>query len=142
MVEKNEVTPTAPDFWSQLFGPVRQFGKQVADFFAPSSEAASSEDAYEITVELPGVEESDIHVEIHDRRLSVTGEKKVEREAKDKNYYFSERVYGSFKRTFNLPDDADAAAITAEHRNGLLKIAVPRIHPQRGAARKIEVRGG
>jgi HSP20 family protein len=141
MVEKSEVGLTAPDFWGQVFGPVRHFGRQVADFFAPSSEAASSEDAYEISVELPGVEEDEIHVEAHGRRLTIAGEKKTEREGKDKNYYFSERIYGSFKRTFSLPEDADPGAITAEHKNGLLKIVVPRTRPQKGAARKIEVRG-
>ena len=64
MVEKSELSRNVPDWWSQMFAPVRQFGERIAEFFAPSSEAAATEDAYEITVELPGVSDADIHAEV------------------------------------------------------------------------------
>ena len=106
MITKSDVTSVVPDWWSHYYAPVRHFGERVAEFFSPSSEAATTENSYEINIELPGVSETDISVEVHDSRLTVTGEKRSKQEEKGKNFYFSERVYGSFRRTFQLPDDA------------------------------------
>lgn len=127
MVEKSDVVPQRPDWWSQLYEPMRQFGSRIADFFSPSSEAAATEEYYEISVELPGVGEDDITVEAHDHKLTVTGEKKIERTDTGKNYYFSERVYGSFRRAFQLPADADADKIAATHKDGVLTIKIAKI---------------
>ncbi|PJK27990.1 Hsp20/alpha crystallin family protein [Minwuia thermotolerans] len=135
MVEKSETTPAGPDMWAQMMAPVRHLGRQVADLFAPSSEATGSDDAYEITVELPGVKDSDISVEVDDRRVTVSGKKDSSREEKDKSYYFSERVYGSFTRSFRVPDDADLDRIEATHTDGVLKISIPR--RSKGPARRM-----
>ena len=139
MVEKAELTPHAADWWSQFMGPVRQFGERVAEFFAPSSEAATTTDAYEITMELPGVSEEDMHVEMHDGRLTVSGEKRSSHEEKGKNFYFSELTYGRFQRSFRLPDDADAGKIDAGHKDGVLTIRIAKLAPKSPEARKIEV---
>ena len=142
MVQKSEMTAEGPDWWSVMMNPMRRFGEQVADFFAPSSEAANTGDAYEISVELPGVSEDDIHLEVHDGRLTVTGEKKSSRKEEGKNYFFTERVYGRFHRAFRLPDDADVDHVSATHRDGVLSIAVPRTSPAKPAAKKIAVSKG
>ena len=139
MVGKSEVGAAAPDIWNQFWGPVRQFGRQVADLFSPSSEASSSDDAYEISVELPGVSDADINIEAHDRRLTISGSKQSKREETGKHYYFSERVYGSFQRAFQLPEDADVEGIRASHEDGLLTVRVPRRSPQNGAPRQIHI---
>ena len=98
MVGKSEVE--TPSVWSQMMEPVRHLGRQVADLFAPSAEASSAENAYEIIVELPGVANEDIEVEVHDRRLTISGQKRSSRHEEGKHYFFSERVYGAFRRGF------------------------------------------
>ena len=139
MVEKSELTPASGDWWSQLYGPMKQFGERVANFFQPSSEAAMTEDYYEITVELPGVSEDQITVEVHDNRLSVTGEKQSSHEEKGKSFYFSERTYGSFRRSFRLPDDADADKILATHKDGVLDIKIAKAKPDKIKTKKISI---
>jgi len=139
MVEKSELTPASGDWWSQLYGPMKQFGERVANFFQPSSEAAMTEDYYEITVELPGVSEDQITVEVHDNRLSVTGEKQSSHEEKGKSFYFSERTYGSFRRSFRLPDDADADKVLATHKDGVLDIKIAKTGPEKSPTKKIPV---
>lgn len=139
MVEKTEVSPTPTDWWSQFYAPMRHLGERVAEFFSPSSEAAAMEDAYEVSVELPGVSEDEINVEVHDGRLTVTGEKRDSREEKGKDYYFSERVYGSFRRAFRLPVDADEENIAATHKDGVLTIRIAKQAPNKPEPKKIKV---
>jgi HSP20 family protein len=75
---------------------------------APAVDIAEHEKAYEITVELPGMDESNIDVKFSDGTLTIKGEKKDEREEKQKDYHLSERRYGSFQRSFGVPDGVDA----------------------------------
>ncbi len=139
MVEKSEVSSNPSDWWSQFYSPVRQFGDRVAEFFSPNSEAATTDEAYEISVELPGVGEDEITVEVHDGKLTVTGEKRAAHEETGKNYYFSERLYGSFRRAFRLPADADAENVIATHKDGVLTILVKKVTPSMPAPKKIKV---
>jgi HSP20 family protein len=113
-------------FWPSLYDPFRSFGTRVADWLAPMSDAKSSDDGYRITMELPGVEEDDIHLSVEAGLVTVKGEKKTEREDKGDTWYFSERQYGSFQRAFRLPPDADDAAVKAGLKDGVLTIQVPR----------------
>lgn len=128
MVEKSDLAPTMPEWLSQFYEPMRRVGQRVAEFFSPSSEALATADRYEISVELPGVSERDISVEVHDGRLSITGEKQSEHQqegAKDgRNYFFSERTYGRFQRVFRLPPDADDSKISATHKDGVLTVKI------------------
>jgi HSP20 family protein len=137
MVEKTQ----SGGFWPNLYDPFRQFGKNVADWFAPASEAATSEDGYRIAIELPGVAESDIDLSVHDGVLTLKGEKRSEKEEKGETWYFSEREYGSFSRSFRLPPDADGAKVDAHMKDGVLTITVPRLAPAQAAgARRVEIR--
>ena len=95
MVEKSHVA----GFWPQLYEPLRNFGSRVADWLAPASDASSDEDAYRITMELPGVEEKDIELSVHEGVVTVTGEKSATREEKGETWFFSERQYGQFSRS-------------------------------------------
>lgn len=142
MVTKQDLTSSNPDWWSQLYSPMRQFGERVAEFFAPSAEASTSTDTYEVTMELPGVGEEDIAVQVHDGLLTVSGEKRSDHEEKGKDFFFSERVYGSFKRSFRLPADADADKITAHQKDGVLTISIARTVPKQPEATKIKVNRG
>ncbi len=139
MVEKSELAETSNDWWSHVYGPMKQFGQRVADFFQPSSEAAVTKDFYEISVELPGVSEDQITLEVHDQRLTITGEKQSSHQEAGKNFYFSERTYGNFRREFRLPVDADSTNILATHKNGVLEIKVAKSSPHTSVAKKISI---
>jgi len=118
---------------------VRRLTPTCQSALSAASVRAMNARCYEITVELPGVSEDEITVEVHDGRLTVAGEKRAAREEKGKDYYFSERVYGSFRRAFRLPADADEDNILAEHRDGVLTIRVAKLAPNAPEPRKIKV---
>lgn len=135
MVEK---TPS-PAWWPGFFEPLRGFGERVADWFAPRSEAMASNSHYEITMELPGVGKDDIDISLHDGVLTVKGEKHSERKEEGEGYFFSEREYGRFQRTFRLPGDVKDDAVSADFSNGVLKIRVPKRADDKEKAKKIRV---
>jgi HSP20 family protein len=78
-----------------------------------------------VKVEVPGVDEKDLHVTFEDGLLTVSGERQFERKD-DSNYHRIERSYGSFTRTFTLPRNIEAGQIVADYRNGVLEIAIPK----------------
>lgn len=128
------------EFWPSLFDPLRDFGHAVSNFFSPSADASNSDDTYEISMELPGVDEKDIDISVHDNVLTVMGEKKFEQEKKEKNYYFSERRYGSFQRSFRLPPGIQQNDIAARFNNGVLTVTIPKMLEQEPSRQKIEIR--
>lgn len=142
MPDSNQTIPVhhGSAFWPHLFAPLKQMGGAIADFFSPDADASNTEDAYEINIELPGVNESDIDVSLTDDILTITGEKRVETEKKGRSYYFSERSYGAFERSFRLPDDVDADGLEAAFADGLLTLRLPRTAKLAAQARKIEIR--
>ncbi|MHC2582306.1 HSP20 family molecular chaperone IbpA [Bradyrhizobium diazoefficiens] len=106
----------------------------------PAVDVTESDKAYEITAELPGMDEKDIEVNVANDGLIIKGEKKFEREEKQKDYYVSERRYGSFERHFGLPKDVEADKIEASFRNGVLKVTLPKTAEAQKPAKKIEVK--
>ncbi len=109
--------------------------------FAPRVDTAETDAAYEVTAELPGVNEKDIKVSLEDNVLSISGEKKAEREERKKDYVMSERSYGSFKRAFTLPDNVDAEKIAAKFEKGVLKVTLPKTTPTPSKQREIPIKG-
>ena len=95
---------------------------------------------YSITVEVPGVNEEDVKVEISDNTMSIHGEKKQEKEKKDKNFYKVERSYGSFQRVLSLPEDADHDDIKATFNKGVLTIKVPRKALPKSDVKQIKIK--
>ncbi len=110
------------------------------DVAAPIVDVSEDDKAYRIEAELPGVDESDIDVTVTGNRLSLRGEKKSETEKRDKNIHMSERRYGSFERTFQLPDDVNADKIKAKFSNGVLKLKLPKSAKAKSKERKISVK--
>lgn len=129
-------------FWPRLASDLQRVPRSIANFFAPESDACATDECYEINIELPGVAEDDIEVSVRGGVLSVKGEKRAERHERGRTYFFTERSYGAFQRSFRLPPDADAENIAAAFRNGLLTIRIPK--SERGAQthRKIEIKSG
>ena len=132
MVEK---TPMST-LWPSLYEPFRQFGSRLAELMAPAAEASSSDERYRISMELPGVAEEDIELTVEDHVVTVRGEKKTEREEKGDTWFFSERQYGGFTRSFRLPPDADESGVTADLRDGVLTVTVPRTDPAKTQSSK------
>jgi HSP20 family protein len=122
MVEKTALT----NFWPSFFDPLRQAGSRLSDWLAPATEASQDDGSYRIAMELPGVAEEDIHLSVDDGVVTVRGEKKTNREEKGETWYFSERQFGSFSRSFRLPTDADEAAVKADMKDGVLTVIVPK----------------
>ena len=135
MVEKTH----AHEWFPSLYDPFRNVRQRVADWFSPRSEASAVEHSYEISLELPGVKSDDIDVSVHDNSLLVRGESKSEREEKGRTYFFSERQYGAFQRSFTLPADADSENVDAEFSDGVLHLKIAKHKPTEPPRRKIEV---
>jgi len=125
--------------WPNIYAPLRNLGARVADWLSPASDAKSADDSYHISMELPGVAESDIEVVIEGGALTVRGEKKTSREEKGETWFFSERQYGAFSRSFRLPPDASEAEISADLKDGVLSLTIPRKTPEAQAGRKVNI---
>lgn len=125
--------------WPNLYAPLRNFGSRVADWLSPASDAKSAENAYHISMELPGVAEGDLEVTVENGVMTVRGEKKTSREEKGETWFFSERQYGAFSRSFRLPPDAKEADISADLKDGVLNLTVPRVSPEATAGRKVNI---
>lgn len=104
----------------------------------PSMDVAETDKEIEITAELPGLEEKDVQVNVSDNVLTIRGEKRAEKEEKDKNYHVVERSFGSFERTLQLPEGVKADDIKATISKGVLKVTVPK--PAPAQAKKVEVK--
>lgn len=106
----------------------------------PTLDLSATDKAYTIAVEVPGVDEKDVKVEIVNDTLTIRGEKKHEKEESDKNYYRMERSYGSFQRVLSLPEDADQTGVAATFKNGVLTVTMPRVVAQHANVKQIEVK--
>ncbi len=102
------------------------WGSNIEMFAAPAIDVVEKDKAFEITAELPGVDEKEITLTVSNGVLSIKGEKNEEKEEKRQDYYMSERRFGSFERAVRLPEGADAEKIDAAYKNGVLKITVPK----------------
>ena len=106
---------------------------------SPATDIVEKDRAYEITAELPGMEEKNVEVTLADGVLTIKGTKQEEKEEKDKGYYLKERRFGSFERRFRVPDGVNADKIEAAFRNGVLTVTMPKAAGARKAEKKIKV---
>ena len=106
----------------------------------PTLDLGATDNEYTITVEIPGVDEKDVRLEIVNDTLTIHGEKKQKKEEIEKNYYRMERCYGAFQRVLSLPDDADQEGVAASFKNGILTVTMPRTTSQQANVRQIEVK--
>jgi len=92
----------------------------------PRVDFIESGDKFELTVELPGLDKDDVKLEMQNDILTISGEKQQTTDKKERNLYLCERVYGSFRRSFQFTSQVEAAKIDAQFRNGLLVVTVPK----------------
>ena len=133
-------------FWPTTFGrkllDVEPFWRREAtlDYAAPAVDVTEKDKEYRITAELPGLDEKHVDVSLVDDVLTIKGEKRDEKEETDKNYYMSERRYGSFQRSFQLPSDIDQNRIEASFQKGVLTLTLPKTPEAQKKQKKIEIK--
>src|SRR5699024_9305526 len=94
------------------------------DSFVPGIDIAETDSQFEISAELPGLKKEDINISLDNGRLSISGERNMKKEEEGKTFHRVETSYGSFSRSFQLPDNVDEESINASYENGLLNITV------------------
>lgn len=107
---------------------------------APAIDLAEKETEYEITAELPGLSDKDVEIKLANHTLTIRGEKKEEKEEKQKDYYISERRYGSFQRAFQLPEGVDFDKVEATFAKGVLRVRLPKTADARRAEKTIAIK--
>jgi len=109
--------------------------------FAPAVDVYEDEHSVTLKIEVPGIDEKDIDVRIENRTLTVHGERKFEKEEKEENYRRVERQYGSFSRTFTLPNTVDTENVSADYEKGILKIKLTKKAEAKPKQIKVHVSG-
>lgn len=107
---------------------------------SPAVDIAEKPAAYEVTAELPGLDEKSIEVKLENGNLVIKGEKSEEKEEKEKDFHLSERRFGSFQRSFALPDSVEAGKVEASFKNGILTVTLPKKAEAQKPAKKIDVK--
>jgi len=114
---------------------------RVSDLaITPAVDVAEKEKEYEITAELPGMDEKNIEIKLSNGTLTIKGEKKEEKEEREKDYYVSERRYGSFVRSFQVPEGVDTGKIEATFAKGVLNIKLPKTTEAQKSEKTISVK--
>jgi HSP20 family protein len=145
------------DFTEQLIEPFSQLRSEVDRLFdsfpfrlpslrmarmpvVPAIETTETDRNYKVTAELPGLEPDDIEVSFDDGFLRIAGEKTERRDEKERGYRLSERSYGCFERTVQLPGAAEDANVDAKFKNGVLTLTVPKASKPVASKRKIAIK--
>jgi len=106
--------------------PFRELVRPSEATLAPAFEVKETKSSYVFKADLPGVKEEDIDVSLSGNRLTISGHRKEERRDEGDRYYAYERSYGSFSRSFTLPEGVDETAVEAEFKDGVLSVTVPK----------------
>jgi HSP20 family protein len=133
------------------FDPFREFERRFNGYlpadskeavnvssFSPAVNTREDENGYYIHADLPGVEKKDIHIDLKENVLTISGERKHKEEISEKDYYKLESFYGKFQRSFTIPEDADTDSIEAATENGVLNITILKAAPKE--SKKIEIK--
>jgi HSP20 family protein len=133
------------DFWQPMFRRPRFdiepiFRREMGWSALPSVDIADKENAYELTAELPGMDEKSIEVKVASGKLTIKGEKQEEKEEKKKEYYLHERRFGSFERSFRVPEGVDPDKIEAVFKKGVLTVSLPKTAEALKSEKKITVK--
>ena len=135
------------DLWRSPFShsvfDIEPLWRRELQFTAtPAVDIVEKDDAYEVTAELPRMDEKNIEVKLDNGGLTIKGEKQAEKEEKRKGYHLQERSFGSFERYFAVPEGVDADKIEASFKKGLLTVTLPKRPEAQKPAKKIDVKAG
>lgn len=107
--------------------------------WSPLVDITEDDKEYLVKAEVPEMKKEEIKISVHDDVLSISGERKYEKEEKGKKYHRVERAYGSFMRSFTLPEDADGSKVNAEYKDGVLQIHLPKSEKAKPKAIEVKV---
>jgi len=107
--------------------------------WSPLVDITEDDKEYLIKVELPDMKKEDVRLTVENDVLAISGERKFEKEEKDRKYHRIERAYGSFVRSFSLPEDADGSKVTADFKDGMLQVCLPKSVKAKPKAIEIKV---
>ena len=124
------IRPWWPERWSRT---------NELEVRSPAVDLYEEKDDVVVKAELPGMDKDDIEVNLTDNALTIKGEKKKEEEIKDENYYHSERTYGAFVRTLQLPKDVHVDKVKASFKNGILEVRIPKTEEAKTKEIKVKV---
>ena len=125
---------------NRLFGRPLQKKNGWGKAFEPEIDVVEEKDAFIVTADLPGIKKEELDIKVEGRLLTLKGERKEEKETKEKNYYASERFYGAFTRMIELPTDVKADQVKAAYKDGVLEIALPKTEGAKAKQVTVEVK--
>lgn len=133
------------DFWRvpfrrSMFDVEPFWRRELAWGTTPAVDIVEKDNAYEVTAEVPGLDEKDIEIKLSNGNLTIKGEKQEEKEEKKKDYYLHERHFGSFERSFRVPESVDADKIEATFKKGVLTVSLPKKPEAQKPEKKIAVK--
>jgi HSP20 family protein len=108
--------------------------------WVPAMDLVETDDAFVLKADLPGLSEEDVHIEVEDNVLTISGERKAEHEEKKEGYFRVERAYGSFRRSLTLPEGVNANAVQASFNRGVLEVRIPK--PEERKPRRVSIKVG
>jgi len=112
--------------FGSTFAPARILKEDRDSVWRPAVDIYEEENGVALKAELPGIDKKDISINVKDGVLTLSGERTVENETEERNYYRRERTYGKFQRLFTLPEGVSAEEITADFKDGVLKVHIPK----------------
>jgi len=127
-------------FGRSIFAAEPPFRRELTLPTMPAVDVVESERAYELTAELPGMDEKKVEVKVVNGALTIKGEKQEEKEEQKKDYYLHERNFGSFERSFSIPEGVDPDKIEATFKKGVLTVTLPKKPEAQKPTKKIEVK--
>jgi HSP20 family protein len=146
---RREIDRLFDDFGTSFWrAPSRRAALDVEPFWrrewtlsaTPAVDIVEKDNAYEVTADLPGMDEKNIEVKLTNGTLTIKGEKHEEKEEKKKDYYLKERYAGSFERSFRVPQGVDTEKVEANFTKGVLKVTLPKTAEAQKPAKNIEVK--
>jgi HSP20 family protein len=146
---RDEVERVFEDFDRSFWGaPMRWRGPDLDPFrrprlssaWAPSVDIAEKDNMFEVTADLPGIDEKNVEVKLSGGILTVKGTREEHKEEKKKDYYLSERQFGAFERSFQVPESVDSEKIEAHFKNGVLSVSLPKKPEAVKAEKKIDIK--
>jgi len=126
-------------FLRDAFSPVSGEGEVSTRTWAPPVDIYENGDNLVLKAELPGFNPDDVEIRVEDNTLYLKGERKFEKDVKEQNYHRVERSYGTFTRTFSLPNSVDADKVTANYKDGVLTLTMPKREEAKPKTIKINV---
>jgi HSP20 family protein len=136
MVRPEPFSREVDRFFDAFFGQPERTGRR----WVPAMDLVEAADHFVLKADLPGLRDEDVKVEVQDGTLTISGERKAEREQNESGWYRIERSFGSFSRSLTLPEHVDASAISAAFNDGVLELRIPK--PEERKPQRIEISSG